>query len=222
MAAVNPPGAGAGGKPEGGKPDGRRSMHYDYLIKLLLIGDSGVGKSSLLLRYTENEFSSIYLSTIGIDFKLKMAEIDGSRCKLQIWDTAGQERFRTITQQYYKTAMGILVLYDVGNETTFLNVRRWLRQIEAQAAPEVNKVLIGNKSDRTADRQVPEARGKQLAEEFGMSFFETSARTGANVDDAFDELTRQVKGRIEPARNTSRIRLGESNQPQQKGCNAQC
>merc|ERR1711907_636935 len=118
---------------------------YDLLIKLLLIGDSGVGKSCLLCRYSDDVFNASFITTIGIDFKIRTIELDGKRIKLQIWDTAGQERFRTITTAYYRGAMGILLVYDVTDETSFNNIRQWVKNIEANAQDNVNKILIGNK-----------------------------------------------------------------------------
>ena len=118
---------------------------YDYLFKLLLIGDSGVGKTCLLFRFAENSFNPTFISTIGIDFKIQTVEIDGKRIKLQVWDTAGQERFRTITTAYYRGAMGILLVYDVTNKKTFDNITNWLRNIEEHAAEGVEQLLVGNK-----------------------------------------------------------------------------
>ncbi|EDL10785.1 RAB8A, member RAS oncogene family, isoform CRA_b [Mus musculus] len=105
---------------------------YDYLFKLLLIGDSGVGKTCVLFRFSEDAFNSTFISTIGIDFKIRTIELDGKRIKLQIWDTAGQERFRTITTAYYRGAMGIMLVYDITNEKSFDNIRNWIRNIEEE------------------------------------------------------------------------------------------
>jgi Ras-related protein Rab-8A len=131
-----------------------RASKYDYLIKLLLIGDSGVGKSCLLLRYSDDSFTSSFITTIGIDFKIKSIMCGDAKVKLQIWDTAGQERFRTITTAYYRGAMGILLVYDVADENSFNNVRNWMRQIDQNAAENVNRVLIGNKCDVDAAERV--------------------------------------------------------------------
>lgn len=120
---------------------------YEYLVKLLLIGDSGVGKSCLLLRFSDDSFTTSFITTIGIDFKIRTIELDGKRVKLQIWDTAGQERFRTITTAYYRGAMGILLVYDVTDKATFENIRNWIKNIELHASNNVNKMLIGNKAD---------------------------------------------------------------------------
>merc|ERR1711934_836535 len=125
---------------------------YDMLIKLLLIGDSGVGKSCLLCRYSDDVFNSNFITTIGIDFKIRTIELDGAKIKLQIWDTAGQERFRTITQAYYRGAMGILLVYDVTDDKSFNNIRTWMRNIEQHANTEVVKVLLGNKCDMNSRR----------------------------------------------------------------------
>merc|ERR1712099_175272 len=123
------------------------SPEYDYLFKLLLIGDSGVGKSCLLLRFADDKWTDSYISTIGVDFKIRTIELDGKTIKLQIWDTAGQERFRTISSTYYRGAHGIIVVYDITNLDSFNNVRRWLTEIDKYARENVNKLLVGNKAD---------------------------------------------------------------------------
>ncbi|KAG4111203.1 hypothetical protein ERO13_D13G092900v2 [Gossypium hirsutum] len=155
-------------------PPARARADYDYLIKLLLIGDSGVGKSCLLLRFSDGSFTTSFITTIGIDFKIRTIELDGKRIKLQIWDTAGQERFRTITTAYYRGAMGILLVYDVTDESSFNNIRNWIRNIEQHASDNVNKVLVGNKADMDeSKRAVPTSKGQALADEYGIKFFET-------------------------------------------------
>ncbi|XP_044342010.1 ras-related protein RAB1BV isoform X1 [Triticum aestivum] len=155
-------------------PPARARADYDYLIKLLLIGDSGVGKSCLLLRFSDGSFTTSFITTIGIDFKIRTIELDGKRIKLQIWDTAGQERFRTITTAYYRGAMGILLVYDVTDESSFNNIRNWIRNIEQHASDNVNKILIGNKADMDeSKRAVSTAKGQALADEYGIQFFET-------------------------------------------------
>ncbi|XP_043358773.1 ras-related protein Rab-8A isoform X2 [Lepidochelys kempii] len=134
---------------------------YDYLFKLLLIGDSGVGKTCALFRFSEDAFNATFISTIGIDFKIRTIELDGKRIKLQIWDTAGQERFRTITTAYYRGAMGIMLVYDITNEKSFENIRNWVRNIEEHASPDVEKMILGNKCDVNDKRQVSREQGEK-------------------------------------------------------------
>merc|ERR1739841_129006 len=149
--------------------------NYDFLIKLLLIGDSGVGKSCCLLRFSEDSFTPSFITTIGIDFKIRTIELDGKRVKLQIWDTAGQERFRTITTAYYRGAMGILLVFDLTDERSFNNVRTWHSNVEQHASDGVNKILIGNKCDWENDKKVvTQQQARELAEELGVPYLETS------------------------------------------------
>merc|ERR1712137_309336 len=169
---------------------------YDYLIKLLLIGDSGVGKSCLLLRFSDDSFTPSFITTIGIDFKIRTIELDGRRIKLQIWDTAGQERFRTITTAYYRGAMGILLVYDVTDDKSFGNIRNWIRNIEQHATESVNKMLIGNKCDMVDKKVIETERGQQLADEYSIKFMETSAKNSINVDLAFITLAQDIKKRL--------------------------
>ena len=164
---------------------------YDHLFKLLIIGESGVGKTCLLLRFTDDSFTANHLTTIGIDFKIKIINIEGKLIKLQIWDTAGQERFRTITKTYYKGAHGIILTYDVTDQNSFKNIRNWIKQIEANAQTNVKKVLVGNKCDKP-DRVVTEEEGKKLADDYNMNFFETSAKTNQNVNEVFNFLTKEI------------------------------
>jgi Ras-related protein Rab-8A len=192
------------------------SRNYDFLIKLLLIGDSGVGKSCCLLRFSEDSFTPSFITTIGIDFKIRTIELDGKRVKLQIWDTAGQERFRTITTAYYRGAMGILLVYDVTDERSFnstlayvlyetrtaqankytTDIRTWFSNVEQHASEGVNKILIGNKCDWEEKRQVSTEQGQALADELGIPFLEVSAKSNINVDQAFYSLAADIKKRI--------------------------
>ena len=164
---------------------------FDHLFKILIIGESGVGKTCFLLRYAENSFVANHLLTIGIDFKIKVIEIEGKNIKLQIWDTAGQDRFRTITKTYYKGSHGVILVYDVCDERSFGNVKNWVNQIEQNAKSSICKVLVGNKCDK-AERVITEEQGRKLAEEYNMKFYETSAKTGQNVEEAFTYLTREI------------------------------
>ncbi|KAL8025639.1 putative small GTP-binding protein [Plasmopara halstedii] len=176
--------------------DEPRIVLSDYLFKLLLIGDSGVGKSCLLLRFADDTYTESYISTIGVDFKIRTIELDGKTIKLQIWDTAGQERFRTITSSYYRGAHGIIVVYDVTDQESFNNVKQWLHEIDRYACENVNKLLVGNKSDLTAKRVVSTDAAKEFAESLGIEFLETSAKNAANVEKAFMMMAAQIKKRM--------------------------
>lgn len=160
---------------------------YDHLFKLVLIGDSGVGKSCLLLRFADNEFVESFISTIGVDFRFRTLKLKDKTVKLQIWDTAGQERFRTITSAYYRGADGIIVVYDVTHKESFEHVREWLQEVEKYANESTVKLLVGNKSDRQ-DRVVTTEEGQALADELGVPFIETSARSADNVEQAFTRM----------------------------------
>ena len=160
-------------------------------FKILTIGESGVGKTCILRRFVENKFLKNHLATIGINFKTKTLNINNQEIKLKIWDTAGQERFRTITKTYYKGAHGIILTYDVTDQNSFKNIRNWIKQIEANAQTSVKKVLVGNKCDKP-DRVVTEEEGKKLADDYSMSFFETSAKTNQNVSEVFNYLTKEI------------------------------
>jgi len=171
------------------------SNEYDYLFKLLLIGDSGVGKSCLLLRFAEDSYTESYLSTIGVDFKIRTIDLEGKTIKLQIWDTAGQERFRTITAAYYRGAQGIIVVYDVTDSESFENVKMWLKEIDRYAAENVDKLLIGNKSDLVNKKVIEYSIAKELADSLSIPFLETSAKDSVNVEQMFLTMARQIQDR---------------------------
>ena len=169
---------------------------YDHLFKLLLIGDSGVGKSCLLLRFADDTYTESYISTIGVDFKIRTIEIGGKSIKLQIWDTAGQERFRTITSSYYRGAHGIIVVYDVTDQASFSNVKQWLQEIDRYACENVNKLLVGNKCDLTTKKVVDYNTAKEFADGLGIPFLETSAKNSTNVEDAFVTMATEIQKRV--------------------------
>jgi len=185
----------------GGKPanpginlDGS-SSDSEILYKLLIIGDSGVGKSCLLLRFADDIFTDSFISTIGVDFKIKTVEIDCVKVKLQIWDTAGQERFRTITSSYYRGAHGIIVVYDVTEQKSFTNITKWLKEIDTFAGPQVQKLLVGNKCDLESARTISTETGKELASKLNIPFVETSAKDSLNVENAFTIMAKDIKDR---------------------------
>jgi len=200
------------------------SSEYDYLFKLLLIGDSGVGKSCLLLRFADDTYTESYISTIGVDFKIRTIQLDGKTIKLQIWDTAGQERFRTITSSYYRGAHGIIVVYDTTELESFNNVKQWLHEIDRYASEGVNKLLVGNKSDLVTKKQVEEATAKDLADSLSIPFLETSAKSATNVEQAFMTMASEIKNRMaaQPSMaggNKASLPLGKSTAPtKSSGC----
>ncbi|XP_004492211.1 ras-related protein RABA5b [Cicer arietinum] len=168
----------------------------EYLFKIVLIGDSAVGKSNLLSRFARNEFDSNSKATIGVEFQTQMVEIDGKEVKAQIWDTAGQERFRAVTSAYYRGAVGALVVYDISRRGTFDSIKRWLDELTTQNDSTVATMLVGNKCDLENIREVSTEEGKTLAEEEGLFFMETSALESTNVQTAFEIVIREIYNNI--------------------------
>ncbi|KAB5562451.1 hypothetical protein PHYPO_G00017900 [Pangasianodon hypophthalmus] len=168
------------------------AKQYDVLFRLLLLGDSGVGKTCLLCRLTDNEFLSPHISTIGVDFKMKTIEVNGIKVRIQIWDTAGQERYQTITKQYYRRAQGIFLVYDITSSLSFQHIMKWISDVDEYAPHIVQKILVGNKHDEEHRRQVTTEQGNKLAKSYGMDFLETSAFTNYNINKAFIRMTELV------------------------------
>ena len=167
---------------------------YDYLLRLLILGDSYVGKTSLIVRFSDNEFFENVLSTIGIDFKIKTLELNDKLIKVQIWDAyrPNDGLRRRIMGNYYRGTKGIVITYDITDKQTFIDLREWIDNIIKRAPLDAKIILVGNKYDLSEQRQVTEEEGKKLAEEFGMLFFETSAKTGYNVNLAFESLIENI------------------------------
>ncbi|KAI5661673.1 hypothetical protein M9H77_20996 [Catharanthus roseus] len=170
----------------------RPDEEYDYLFKVVLIGDSGVGKSNLLSRFTRNEFCLESKSTIGVEFATRTLQVEGRTIKAQIWDTAGQERYRAITSAYYRGALGALLVYDVTKPTTFENVSRWLKELRDHADANIVIMLIGNKTDLKHLRAVATEDAQGFAEKEGLSFIETSALEATNVEKAFQTILGEI------------------------------
>jgi Ras-related protein Rab-1A len=173
------------------------NTEYDYLFKLLLIGDSGVGKSSLLLRFADNVFTESHISTIGVDFKIRTIDLNGKTTKLQIWDTAGQERFRTITSSYYRGAHGICLVFDLTNIESFNNIHNWIQEIDKYSNKTVHKLLVGNKCDLKHKIVTDFESANQLAHHLGVQYLETSAKNAINVEQTFVALAQNIKSSIE-------------------------
>ncbi|GAB7366093.1 hypothetical protein MBLNU230_g7657t2 [Neophaeotheca triangularis] len=204
-----------------------------FLFKVVLIGDSGVGKSNLLSRFTRNEFNLDSKSTIGVEFATRSIQVDAKTIKAQIWDTAGQERYRAITSAYYRGAVGALLVYDISKHQTYENVTRWLKELRDHADTNIVIMLVGNKSDLRHLRAVPTEEAKGFASENGLSFIETSALDASNVELAFqNELTEIYRivsskaldqGEQQPGPGTgTSIPLGPSNPPGSEQKKGQC
>ncbi|KAL8527370.1 hypothetical protein ACS0TY_005289 [Phlomoides rotata] len=170
----------------------RADEDYDYLFKVVLIGDSGVGKSNLLSRFTKNEFSQQAKSTIGVEFATRSIHVDDKVVKAQIWDTAGQERYRAITSAYYRGAVGALLVYDVTRNVTFENVERWLKELRGHTDTNIVVMLVGNKADLRHLRAISTEKAKSFAEREETFFMETSALEALNVENAFTEVLTQI------------------------------
>merc|ERR1712227_581799 len=171
---------------------GREGDEYDFLFKVVLIGDSGVGKSNLLSRFTRNEFNLESKSTIGVEFATRSIQVDGKTIKAQIWDTAGQERYRAITSAYYRGAVGALLVYDIAKHLTYENVERWLRELRDHADSNIVIMLVGNKSDLRHLRAVPTDEARGFAEQNNLSFIETSALDSTTVETAFHNILTEI------------------------------
>ena len=169
------------------------SKHYDDLFKLVIIGDSGVGKSCILLRFADDTFTENYYSTIGVDFRFKCVDIGERKCKLQIWDTAGQERFKTVTSAYYRGADGIIIVFDQTDRESFNNVQNWIDDISKYSTEEPSKIIIANKEDISDERKSVKMEDiAELEKKTGLEVIKTSAKTGENIDYAFKKLTQKL------------------------------
>ena len=169
------------------------SKHYDDLFKLVIIGDSGVGKSCILLRFADDTFTDNYYSTIGVDFRFKCVDIGERKCKLQIWDTAGQERFKTVTSAYYRGADGIIIVFDQTDRESFNNVQNWIDDISKYSTEEPAKLIIANKDDIPNERKSVKIEDiSELEKKTGLEVIKTSAKTGENIDYAFKKLTQKL------------------------------
>lgn len=190
------------------------SEQYEYLMKFLVIGPAGSGKSSLLHRFSNNEFKSDASHTIGVEFGSKMINLGNQAIKLQIWDTAGQERFRSVTRSYYRGAAGALLVYDIANRDSYNSLTQWLQDARSLASPDIVVILCGNKCDLEADRDVSFLEASRFAQENDLMFLETSALTGGNVEESFLRCARSIvskiaAGTIDPDKMGSGIQHGD-------------
>ncbi len=165
---------------------------FDLIFKIVIIGDSGVGKTNLIGRYLKNEYKEDSKATVGVEFGEKKYEINGLKIKAQIWDTAGQERYKSITSAYYKGAKGALIVYDITNRFTFESVDKWVQDLNSYGDKNLTLLLVGNKSDLEDKRQIMKEDGEEKAKSFNLGFIETSACSGDNIDQAFDIMLKEV------------------------------
>ena len=200
--------------------------NYEFIFKVLLLGNSNVGKSSLFLRFVDDIWNDNFVPTIGVDFKIKTFEIDEKKIKMQIWDTAGQERFKNIIASYYRGAHGILLIYDVTDKDSFRNLANWLIEIEKNANKNVLKVVIGNKTDLENRRVITYNQGKEFADTYGLKFLETSAKKNLNVNEAFETLGRELMAaagdkKIVKQKPNKKISVGQAQNlnTEKKNCN---
>ena len=163
------------------------------LYKILLLGDSTVGKTCFLLRFTDDTFVDLHMTTIGLDYRLKTMILDNHKIvKVQLWDTAGQDKYRAITRNYYKGAKGIILIYDITNIKTFQNIKKWINEIKEEISDTITIVLIGNKIDNEKERKISEEQGQKLANDYNVTFFEASAKTGEGVDKSVFYLVQKM------------------------------
>jgi Ras-related protein Rab-4B len=191
------------------------SESYDFLFKFLVIGNANTGKSCLLHQFIENKFKSESSHTIGVEFGSKVINCGGKTVKLQIWDTAGQERFRSVTRSYYRGAAGALLVYDISSRETYTALTNWLTDARTLASPDIAIVLVGNKKDLEADRDVTFMEAARFAQENELMFLETSARTGENVEEVFLKCARTIlakieSGQLDPEKMGSGIQYGDA------------
>ena len=183
---------------------------YDLIFKLVLIGDSGVGKTNILSRYINNEFSLATQSTVGVEFGSKILKKNGKSIKLQIWDTAGQERYKSITSAYYKGSKGAFVVYDITRKSTFENIDKWIGELKTNGSEDVLILLVGNKSDLEEKREVQVADVEKKAEQYKVAFCETSALDGKNIEYAFETLINEISKKVEKEKATEAKNVTES------------
>ena len=202
---------------------------YELLYKIIIIGDTGVGKSNILSRYLKDEFREDSKSTVGVELGTKFLKIKDMGAKLQIWDTAGQERYKSITSSYYKGSHGCFIVYDITNEKTFENVDNWFKQAQKEASKEVSIILVGNKCDLENERKISKEKGEEKAKTLNCPFFETSALSKIKIEDIFTEMINNIFEKTGGGKNDdddieiindndNAVNLDAKEQPKKKGC----
>lgn len=200
-----------------------KANNYDKLFRYIIVGDMAVGKSCILLQFTDNKFRVQHELTIGVEFGAKTIELNNKTIKIQIWDTAGQEQFQAITRTYYKGAIGALLVYDITRRDTFTHVTKWLEEVKSNSSKHICVILIGNKKDLEDKRQVTYEEGESFARENGLMFLETSAKTAFNVVEAFNLSAQAILNNIEktgvdPTENKNKMKIeNKTQEPVKKG-----
>ena len=169
-----------------------KTGYFDLKYKIMVLGESKVGKTSLIKRYTKDQFGGVYLTTVGMDFQDKIIEIEDKKIRLQIWDTAGQERFRNITKSYFQSAQGLIIVYDIADKESFEKLNFWMENIKNNAPEDAKIILVGNKQDLTSERHVSIEEGENYAKKFNIKFFEVCAKDGTNVKELFYYLANEI------------------------------
>ena len=191
--------------------------NYDLILKLVLIGDSGVGKTNILSRYNNNEFSLATQPTVGVEFGNKIIKKENKSIKLQLWDTAGQERYKAITNAFYKGSKGAFVVYDITRKTSFLNIDKWIGELKTNGSEDILIILVGNKSDLEDKREVSTDEGEKKAKQYGIAFCETSALQGKNIEYAFNILIDEILLEIDNAKQIEMKNNKSNNKKKSKG-----
>jgi small GTP-binding protein len=197
----------------------KNESSYDHIFKILLLGDSSVGKTCVLLRYSDDTFNDYHISTIGLDYRLKLVNVSpNTTVKLQLWDSAGQDRFKAITRNYYKGAHGIVLLYDVTSPASFSNIKNWISQIKDNTSDKVKMCIVGNKIDLPEERKVSYEEGVRLASEYNLKFFECSAKNNIGISDIFQYLVDGIYEANKDSLKESRVSLKENKIKKVKCC----
>ena len=165
---------------------------YEMMVKVILIGDSGVGKTNIMSKFLKNQFLEDSKATVGVEFGSKLFIQQGHKIKAQIWDTAGQEKYKAITSAYYKGSKGALVIYDITQKETFANIEKWVNDLKCKGDPKITIIIIGNKNDLEEKRQISKEQGEEKAKSFGCAFLETSAFSGDNIEKAFEMMVKEI------------------------------
>ena len=193
---------------------------YDLLYKIVIIGDTNVGKSNILSRYLTNEFTSNTKSTVGVELGIKFLKIKNTSTKIQIWDTAGQERYQAITSSYFRGSDGCFIVYDITNETSFNNIEKWFDKIHEENDKEIPVIIVGNKCDLENERKIPTEKAKEKAQNLKCAFYETSALKAINIEQIFEELVNTIYDKTGGNKSDDDIHIEIVNE--NKGVNINC